>query len=247
MVRWLFVLGLSLDIAGAVLVAFAVLGRTPGENRQEALSYYGANFWVVLIREREQARVRAGIFLIGGGFLLQLAGHLAGFAAVWLFVAIACVGALGASAFLGGRWLADRAVPLRYYEDDELDLPDGVTDQRHAFRLRTKDEVETYERLYAEKMVGREIIQSEESVKAQISGGQWMAPCPRDESTYFGVWPDRDRAVCSTCCISYRIEFPHGREQIERLLAMRPSEPDRRWEPGQTVEAVRAENEANGL
>jgi hypothetical protein len=243
--RWLFVLGLSLDIAGAFLVAFAVLGRTPGENRQEAKSGYGGNFWVVLIREREQMRVRIGVFLLGGGFLLQLAGYLTGFGGWWFPLATASAGALGAAAYFGGRWLADQFIPLKYY--DELDLPHGISDQRHAFRVRTKDEVEMFERLYAKKMVGCAISESDEPIRARINQGWWLATCPRDDYAFFVVSPKRERAVCPTCCVSYRIEFPHDRKEIERLLLQRPQENDRNWEPRQTVEALRADNEARRL
>jgi hypothetical protein len=46
---------LSLEIAGAVLVAWTVFARSPVENREEALTKFGSNFWIVLFREREQA------------------------------------------------------------------------------------------------------------------------------------------------------------------------------------------------
>jgi hypothetical protein len=59
------------------------------------------------------------------------------------------------------------------------------------------------------------------------------------------AWPENERAACTRCGRTYLVDFPAEREEIERLLLLRP-ERDRNWEPGQTVEDLRRENEERG-
>ncbi|MGH3005642.1 MAG: hypothetical protein ACRDOS_07045 [Gaiellaceae bacterium] len=241
--RWLFVLGVSFDLAGALLIASAVTGRTPAENRQEAKAYWGANFWVILFREREQARVRYGIYLLICGFTLQLAGYVWAFeswAAAWATAAALAAIGLG---FLASRRQADASVPLKYH--DKLQLPESIGDERRAYQLADWDEVLTWRRVYADRMLGRLLDEAEETVRPEVNGGRWIADCPRCGSSMLAS-PGLDTVTClSKCALVFRAEFPPEREQIEALLILRP-ETNRFWKPGTSVEELRAENRTQG-
>jgi hypothetical protein len=73
----LFIVGVSMDLAGAITIASAVLWQTRAETIEEAGGGFGTNLWVVLLRDREQAQAWFGVLLLGVGFVLQLVGHLA--------------------------------------------------------------------------------------------------------------------------------------------------------------------------
>src|SRR5438094_336459 len=139
--RWLFVAGVSLDLAGALLIAMAVLSRTPAENREEALTKFGGNLWVIIMREREQTQVRAGVTLLGAGFILQLTGYLRLFRGLSILEGIGLAIGVLTIAFVGGRqWSRSRA-PLSYHSN--LTQPLTIDDERHAANLADLKEVET--------------------------------------------------------------------------------------------------------
>lgn len=166
--RWFFVLGLSLDLAGAAVIAWTIYSQTAAETREEARARWGGNFWVLLFRLREQAHVRAGMALLATGFTLQLVGYLIGFGwATGLLAGVAAV-ATAALAVVAARRLADRAVPLRYAQ--ELGLAPGLEDERHIYVLRTLDDVETWRRLYAERFLGKPAETRAERALVQPSG-----------------------------------------------------------------------------
>ena len=66
--RWLFVIGLALDLAGATLIGWTIYSQTAAETREEVHMRWGGNFWVLLFRLREQAYVRVGMALVVVGF-----------------------------------------------------------------------------------------------------------------------------------------------------------------------------------
>lgn len=150
--RWLLVVGVSLDLSGALLMASAVLGRSAGENREEATTRYDHNFWVVLIREREQSRVRVGALLLGLGFVLQAIGFLLGFGGLQIAVASLAAIATIAVAYAIGLCLAEARVPLKYHES--LLLPAGIQDERHVYRLADEKEVHEWRRLHSLRILG---------------------------------------------------------------------------------------------
>jgi hypothetical protein len=242
-VHWLFILGLSLDIAGAILVALAVFG-TPGEGREAATARWNGNFWIVLIREREQMRVRAGVFLLGGGFVLQFAGYLASFESWRIPVAAAAGAGLGTLAYFVARGVADRFVPLKYHDD--LDLPEGIEDQRHSYLLPTVDEIRTWWKLWSLRMLGREPRESDERIAAHIGHGRWLVDCPHCPHYVLMAWPKNERAFCTGCGTTYLVDFPDDYAEVERILLFRSVE-NRNWTPGETIAELRAENEAHGL
>ena len=51
--RWLIIVGVSVDLAGAALVGWSVYAQSTAERREEALTRLGGNLWVILFREEE--------------------------------------------------------------------------------------------------------------------------------------------------------------------------------------------------
>jgi hypothetical protein len=239
--RWLVVLGVSLDLAGALLVASAVIGQARAETREELTPRWGLNLWALMFRERERALVLNGVVLIVSGFLLQLVGYLWDFDSWWP-AGLAAVGTVAAG-FGVTWWWAGRHVPLKYHA--ELDLPEGIEDERHHHHLRTKEEIRTWWELWASRMLDSELVESDEIVQARIAGGDWQTvSCPHCPSEPMPAWPENERAFCPVCGVSYLVEFPDQWREIERLPLER-STTDRNWEPWQTVDDLRRENREN--
>jgi hypothetical protein len=244
--RWLFVSGVSIDLAGALVIAGAVLSRTPAENREEATSRYDGNLWVIIMREREQSQVRIGVYLLGAGFVLQLAAYLWSFGDVSVIGGIALALGLLAGGFFAGRRLAAAAVPLRYHS--VLDLPPGIEDERHGHRLADLAEVKTWRRLHGKHLAGRDPVRVNEPIlEPRVNHGRWVVECPRCRGSVMLATPGLDTVVCSgNCGLEYPVAFPGEREQIERVLLLRPRE-NRNWSAGETIDALRSENVAHGF
>lgn len=92
-------------------------------------------------------------------------------------------------------------------------------------------------------------------VDAQIVAGRLVAKCPAEGCDGLEiVWFGRPLLWCVTCrnatwegfWLPVRIPKLTVLALIDQALAVRP-EPHRNWVPGETVEALIAENEAHGL
>lgn len=244
---WLFIVGVSLELAGAVLVAWTVFSRNHAETREEAYSPLDANLWVVLFREREQAYVRAGFALLGGGFALQLAGYVSElkgdgrFAAPFLAAAV-----FGISLFVSRR-IAERRVPVKHSPVDEL--PAGLEDERHGFRLQRLQDVAWWRQAWVSRVNDRTITPLDIELRPRVNAGRWLFDCPicRASGNHAAslVTPGLPTGVCLTCGAEFRMAFPPERGEIERILMLRPK-PNRNWD-GETPEELRAENRAHGL
>lgn len=220
------------------MIASGVTRRSPAENRQEALSLWGANFWLVLFREREQRRVRIGLGVLGTGFALQLVGYVVPFGSAWTAVALVSAAAVIALTVLGIETVADRLTPLRFHES--FTLPDEIRDQRHALRLHTVEEIETWWRLYAERMLDHPVTATSDRAAAEINRGSWHVACPHCGPHHITTaWPQHNLAFCTTCGQTFRVDFPEKWNEIEAVLRGRP-EPNRTWKPGQTLDDLRS-------
>lgn len=247
--RWLFVVGISLDLAGAVLIAWTIYSRTPEETREEATSRLDASLWTVVFREREQAHVKAGMALLGSGFGLQLAGYIAGFRSgsgrvVAPVVAVAVF--LTSLSLL--RNVATKLSPLRYV--DASGLPDGIQDERHSYCVATLDQVERYRELWLDRIRGKQIVHSKIRVQPRINAGRWLFDCPacahNGVSSSSLATPGLPTGVCLTCGSAFLADFPPDRNAVEQLLSVRPVV-NQNWSPSETVIDLRKENEAHGL
>lgn len=246
--RWLFVCGLTLDIAGATLVAWTIYTRSAVETREEALSRLDGNLWVVVFRLRKQAYVRAGLALLGVGFLLQLAGYLSGFHHEWqVIVALIVSAALYLGALLAARKAAERAVPVRYANENEL--PDGLEDERHSFRLRTLADVSWWRRTWGERISNRSVQRINQEIRPRVNHGAWLFECPtcnsRGTRAASRATPGIDTVVCLICGSEYPASYPADLDEITRLLMFRPKD-NRNWD-GETVAELRRENVGYGF
>jgi hypothetical protein len=115
--RWLFVTGIALDIAGAVLVLGAILRARPKEVADEATAWTGYNSALARARVQEKRYAISGGALLVLGFTLQLVGYAWSFSSWWLVV-------YGAAVAVASGWLAlgaSRKFGSRFYERvDEL-------------------------------------------------------------------------------------------------------------------------------
>jgi hypothetical protein len=211
MSRWLFVSGLSLDLAGAVLIAWTIYTRSVAETREEALTKFDANFWLVLFREREQSHVRAGISLLAAGFVLQIAGYLSQLHG-WRLPALAVLAVgLFAIGLAIARNVVERQTPLRYA--NLASLPAGIGDERHAHNLEDLDAVRTWRRSFVTKMYGQEIVERSEQATLRINHGRWVFDCPVCRGSGLAT-PGLDTVVCLvTCRASYRCASPRSEKR----------------------------------
>jgi len=233
---WLFIAGVSMDMAGAIVIASAVLWQRRPETIEEASGHWGPSLWVVLLRDREQAQARFGVMLLGVGFLLQLLAHLTNFRGYELAGAIALAIVIPVLGYLAGREVGWRKAPLTYFKHPQP--PDGITDERYAYNLRSLDDVRTWRRLHAERIAGAKPQPRTTPVTAEINGGRWTAGCPNCSGSHMVVTPGIDTVAClSDCNGEYPVVFPDDREEIERLVLELP--PEQRIWKGETLDQLR--------
>jgi hypothetical protein len=241
--RWLFVIGLSLELAGAVLLAWSVYARSRVENRQEALSVLGSNVWVIIFRERDQAYVRAGLGVLAAGFIVQLAGYLTAFPWPSWALALLVAVATGGCAFWIARRFASRAVPLELVRHDTAHV---IKDERHGYGVATLEDVQALRRFVADRLYGRKLHHGSHVVSPRISAGTWVFSCPDCGSNHWSVaTPELPTAVCSSCSGEFPARFPGHRAEIEQLLLARPDPDKRNWQPGETPDLLRGQNRAS--
>jgi hypothetical protein len=88
------------------------------------------------------------------------------------------------------------------------------------------------------------------AVEARVNHGRWIVDCP------YCPGAEMARADGFFCCDcrntdaegdTLTVQFPAEREEIERLLLVRPVMADRNWRPGESLENLVTENEGLGL
>jgi hypothetical protein len=226
LMEWLFVLGVTFDIAGAALVAWAIVARPPVENREEALTKFGANFWIVLFREREQAQVRVGLAVLGFGFLLQLIAYVVKFSWPKSGIAVVVAVAVLGGTFLVGRRLARLPIPQLVRQP----VDHVIGDERHLYGVATLEDVVAWRRLYADRLYGRPLQRRLHIVRPQISSGNWIFRCPDCGPGYVNpATPGLPTVVCSTCSGEFPAHFPDRRIEIENSLLEIPNPEQRTW------------------
>ena len=91
---------------------------------------------------------------------------------------------------------------------------------------------------------------------AQVNHGRWVVECPAPDCRAAlrapaTVCDCRDETVCDhpaiPCNATIRTVMPNDTAEIERLLNLRPSRPNRNWYPGETVASLKAENVQHGV
>jgi hypothetical protein len=92
----------------------------------------------------------------------------------------------------------------------------------------------------------RDLRRSPKIVVAYISGGRWIADCPRCNGG-IAAWRENPRGACLDCGTIYRVKFP-SKAESERAIAVLAERPDpttRSWHvhERETVDDLVAENE----
>jgi hypothetical protein len=93
---------------------------------------------------------------------------------------------------------------------------------------------------------------------AWCSMSYWVATCPRPwciNTEWHGPGPVTGRVGglgaevfhCLRCGLSCPADWPDNRDDIERLLTVRPMPETRNWLPGETLEDLFLENVTHGL
>jgi hypothetical protein len=247
--RWLFICGISLDFAGAVLIGWTIYRRTAAETREEALTRFDANLWIVAFRLREQSYVRAGLALLSIGFALQWAGYVTGLGTRdALVAAVASVALIGGALVLAGRF-AHALVPVEYVERQNSLI--AIEDERHSFNLPSLEAVTWWRRNWVERIARRPLEIRTTRVQPRVNHGRWLFDCPdcraKGTPASSNATPGLDTVVCLTCGGEFPASFPAERAEIERLLLLRPSKEHRNWETAEPVDDLRAENVAHGF
>jgi hypothetical protein len=81
--------------------------------------------------------------------------------------------------------------------------------------------------------------------EAYIGNGAWRIHCRCGERTHTD--PTFGEACCFGCGAVYTdVVFPSDRAEIEELLAKRPVQAHRNWQPPETLETLRAEQIEHG-
>lgn len=90
-----------------------------------------------------------------------------------------------------------------------------------------------------------------ESIPAFVNSGRWIVQCPNCGSGQL-VDPQQDRFLCVECVNDHlgrqwvTVVWPAELDAIEEVLSVRDELSSMNWRPGETVEELQAENEANG-
>lgn len=248
MTTWLFVCGISLDLAGAALVAWTINRRTPTETREEALTRFDGNLWVVAFRLREQAYVRAGLTLLAAGFVLQLLGYMARLSWSSRALAVGVTVGVFATALAVASTFANRLVPVRYAI--ATDLPEGIQDERHAYNVRDLDAVQWWRRNWVERMMALKVVRSPDVVALFINHGRWQFECltcrANGDTSINIATPELPTAVCLSCGSEFETALPDDVDELEQLLLVRPIL-NRNWRPDDSIAEIRSENVAHGF
>lgn len=95
-----------------------------------------------------------------------------------------------------------------------------------------------------------ELADDAPSTAAYVNHGRWLADCPACGRAQLQSYDDH-RLYCPACDNGgsgswARVVWPANAAALEAVLLQRPVPDTRNWTPGETLEALRVENEAHG-
>lgn len=227
--NWLFLVGLSFDGVGALLLAWPIL-RPGSAAREAARPRWGGDHWASFRRDRELRLVLCGALALAGGFALQALAYVIQVDESWV-PAVALVGAIVLAGLLVGTALARRGLPVHVWRT-ELTPKDRIADGLDTYGVRNTSDLETVVERFLLEARGIAVEPIDEQSTAVVSSGRWTVFCPRCHQPTGATTPPWGRAICTACGASYRVGYPSAEEQrkIERTLI--PREPESRSWPG---------------
>lgn len=95
-------------------------------------------------------------------------------------------------------------------------------------------------------------IAARPTAQARINHDRWLAHCPFCAGAEL-VDPSIGLFYCLSCFNArvggrfVKVRFPKAREAIEKLLSVRVNDANRNWEPWETIDDLRKENEREGV
>ncbi len=93
-------------------------------------------------------------------------------------------------------------------------------------------------------------------MKAHLNYGRWIVACPAEDCL---AWLTADKTVCDChddqvcdhqqipCGQPVEVVFPEDRETIDQLTTLRPKRANRNWQPGETLDDLKADNLRHGV
>lgn len=96
-----------------------------------------------------------------------------------------------------------------------------------------------------------DVISALPALPARVYEGLWIVDCPCGGAEM--ICRGHPILWCCSCGNRYagglwrQVELPANAPEIERLLDLRPFPVNQNWQPGETVDQLRAENAEHGL
>lgn len=134
-----------------------------------------------------------------------------------------------------------------------------IRDQRHmqgAEVLRGREQVRAFWHAFGRKegfvdeRTGLRVPGNPEDLTGSLTAlafvntSRWVAMCPRCNGG-IAAWPEHDDGCCLDCGAIVALVYPDDPTAGERVLSERPFQ-FRNWLPGETVDALVAENVTHG-
>lgn len=224
---WLFLVGLSFDGVGALLLAWPIL-RPGSAAREVARPRWGGDHWASFRRDRELRLVQYGALALAGGFALQALAYVIQVDESWV-PAVALVGVVVLTGLLVGTALARRGLPAHVWHA-ELTPKDRIADGLDTYGVSTTSDLEV-ERFLLETR-GSCCRANPGAIDSSGVERSLTVFCPRCHQPTGATTPAWGRAICTTCGTSYRVSYPDAEERREIERTLIPREPENRSWPG---------------
>jgi hypothetical protein len=225
---WLFLVGVSFDGIGAILIAWPIL--RPGSAGREALRpRLGGDHWAGIVHQREVRLVQWGALFLSGGFGLQATGYVVRLGNSW-WMGLVVLGFILALGLRIGTWGAARGLPKHVWYA-QLQPDDAIADGLIIYGVRTVRDLENIVTRHLRDSISVEVNGLDVASEAFIEGGVWMANCPACHQPTAATTPAWRRAICTSCGARFDVHYPkpERRREIEEGLIRYTDRMQRRW------------------
>jgi hypothetical protein len=225
---WLFLVGVSFDGIGAMLIAWPIL-RPGSAAREASRPRWGGDHWAGFRREREVRLVQWGAVFLTGGFGLQATGYVIRLGNSWGIglLVLALIVTLGLRI---GTWAAARGLPKHVWYS-QLQPDEAIADGQIIYGVRTVHDLEVVVSRHLRDSRSLEVRPIDISSVAFIDGGTWSVHCPECHEPTNATTPDWRHAICTSCGASFGVRYPEPerRREIEQELLRRVDRGQRQW------------------